>query len=215
PRLAVLERGPHLFPDRGARPLHRRLHLAVGLPHLPARRAADHRGAAGGEGVNRASRTSEARQREQRFGVPGPRGGWKAPERTNLWPAPSTNHDFRWHEIRVKQSSARLQSSTSTQGPALPRAGPFLIGFLVGSTVAECTAAGCSCRATRRTRVRDDGITPLPKRLQEGRSTLLAQPVIEWRAVLERVSRVQGQFSELAGVHVTLSSRNTALRNVR
>ena len=49
PRLAVLEPGAHLFPDRRARPFHRRVHLAVGLRHLPARRAADHRGAAGGD----------------------------------------------------------------------------------------------------------------------------------------------------------------------
>src|SRR4029450_12334184 len=64
-------------------------------------------------------------------------------------------------------------------------------------------------------RVRHDAITPLPKRFQESRSALLAQLVIEWRAVLEGVSRVQGQFSELTGIHVTNSSRNTELGNVR
>ena len=41
--MVVLERGPHLFPDRGEEPLHRRVHLVVGLHHVPARRAADHR----------------------------------------------------------------------------------------------------------------------------------------------------------------------------
>ena len=46
PRLAVLEHGAHLFPDRDQGPLRGGVHLAVGLPHLPARRAADHRGAA-------------------------------------------------------------------------------------------------------------------------------------------------------------------------
>jgi hypothetical protein len=34
--------------------------------------------------MNRASRTSEARQRERRFWPRGPREGWKAPERTKL-----------------------------------------------------------------------------------------------------------------------------------
>ena len=46
-RLAVLERGAHLFPDRIAQPLHRRLHLAMELSHLPARRASNHRPRAG------------------------------------------------------------------------------------------------------------------------------------------------------------------------
>src|SRR3984893_4023838 len=48
PWLAVLERGAHLFPDHGTRSLHRRIHLAVGLRHFPARRTTYHRGAAGG-----------------------------------------------------------------------------------------------------------------------------------------------------------------------
>ena len=43
PRLGVLERRAHLFSDRPAQPLRRRLHLGVGLPDLPARRAADRR----------------------------------------------------------------------------------------------------------------------------------------------------------------------------
>ena len=47
-RLAVLERRAHLFPDRPAQPLHRRLQLVLELSHLPARRAADHRQAGGG-----------------------------------------------------------------------------------------------------------------------------------------------------------------------
>ncbi len=47
--LAVLERGAHLFPDHRPRSLHRRIHLAVGLRHLSARRTTDHRGAAGAE----------------------------------------------------------------------------------------------------------------------------------------------------------------------
>ena len=51
PWLAVLERGAHLFPDRGTRSFHRRIHLAVGLRHLPARRTTDHRGATGGAEV--------------------------------------------------------------------------------------------------------------------------------------------------------------------
>src|SRR5579875_1776655 len=50
-RLAVLERRAHLFPDRPARPFHRRLHLAVGLHHLPARGAAHYR--SGGQSAPR------------------------------------------------------------------------------------------------------------------------------------------------------------------
>ena len=45
-RLAVLERGAHLFPDRTAQPLHRRLQLAVELSDVPARGTADHRAGA-------------------------------------------------------------------------------------------------------------------------------------------------------------------------
>ena len=41
-RLAVLERGAHLFPHRNSQPLHRRLQLVLELSDLPARRAADH-----------------------------------------------------------------------------------------------------------------------------------------------------------------------------
>ena len=41
-RLAVLERRAYLFPDRHPQPLRGRAHVAVELPHLPARRAADH-----------------------------------------------------------------------------------------------------------------------------------------------------------------------------
>ena len=41
-RLGVLERRAHLFSDRAAQPLCRRLQLVLGLPHLPARRAFDH-----------------------------------------------------------------------------------------------------------------------------------------------------------------------------
>ena len=41
-RLAVLERRPHLFPDRPAQSLHRRLQLALELSYVPARRPADH-----------------------------------------------------------------------------------------------------------------------------------------------------------------------------
>jgi hypothetical protein len=48
PWLAALERGAHLFPDHGTRSLHRRIHLAVRLRHLPARGTTDHRGPAGG-----------------------------------------------------------------------------------------------------------------------------------------------------------------------
>jgi hypothetical protein len=69
--------------------------------------------------------------------------------------------------------------------------------------------------ARRAAWVRHNAITPLPKRLQESRSSVLAQLVIEWRAVLKGVSRVQGQFSELTGIHVTNSTRNTAPGNVR
>jgi NADH dehydrogenase len=47
--VAVLERGPHLLPDRREEPLHRGLHLAVGLHHVPAWRAPHHRGATGEE----------------------------------------------------------------------------------------------------------------------------------------------------------------------
>ena len=41
-RLAVLGGGAHLFPDRRAQPLHRRLQLVVDLCHVSARRAADY-----------------------------------------------------------------------------------------------------------------------------------------------------------------------------
>jgi NADH dehydrogenase len=50
-RMAILESGPHLFPDRGQEPVHRGVHVAVGLPHVSSRRPAHHRGAAAGQRV--------------------------------------------------------------------------------------------------------------------------------------------------------------------
>ena len=50
-RMAILELGPHLFPDRGQESVHRRVHVAVGLRHVSARRPAHHRGAAAGQRV--------------------------------------------------------------------------------------------------------------------------------------------------------------------
>ena len=50
-RMAVLERRPHLLPDRTAPSLRGRIHVALGFHHLPARRAADHRRAAAAEAL--------------------------------------------------------------------------------------------------------------------------------------------------------------------
>jgi NADH dehydrogenase len=48
----ILEPGAHLFPDRGQEPVHRGVHVAVGLPHVSSRRPAHHGGSAAGQRVS-------------------------------------------------------------------------------------------------------------------------------------------------------------------
>src|SRR5262249_32257022 len=51
-RMAILEPGPHLFPDRSEESVHRGVHMAVGLRNVSSRRAAHHRGYAAGQRVS-------------------------------------------------------------------------------------------------------------------------------------------------------------------